>query len=1190
MAGNLIGEPFEDYVNEQIKRRQKIQGKSERTLDEIQYLSNRNAWIKLASGVSISSSRMDLLKKNGNALITDANITTGQDLAQNYVLFNGLTEFSPNFIGVDQEITEFNQQQRAGVRGLANNPNPAYGVGGTDFGYSPMPGITDMEFRCLNRGSIKKATLNIKAHNRDQFDIIDVLYLRLGYSVFIEWGYDKYIDNDGKLQQMDETLIDGEFWREKYKNTDYSLWLPKIETKREETDGNYDGAFGTVSNFSWDFASDGTYNIKVEIISLGDVIESLRVDLPTVFPSGVSQLISSRFNTLLQESPNEDQGEKKFYSVLYPGLEDVIENWYNNGINGNGGTPPEINIGKGATGWIGDIENPTSSPTAEIFQDFTYENPLGKIDPLFDISDSDIKDAIEFSLVHSVISNGGDDPTYQENFPGLAREIYPLESNPQNYGYFGTKWLVEDFNFNGNSYPSSLKFSGVKTNYEKVRIGTSVTGKELFNSQFIIEGGTTYWNSITLLKSSNPSTITQHFEDTYNSRGSKTGIQNVIYSLIPYPKEINPPQTLPRNTGNIIDNEGIKFRRNNALNTITTSTSSLDNSYQYEIGTSFSRLNKAEYINISSLPYDSNPNLRDIWQKAYDSVRTTNPQSAWNYLLNTVIDGVRFSPDLAWIKTGVYNYFRLQGKANATPITELEREQTRDKAANEGEITPEIQERERLIAANNKDLQNKNKNRIYRFFYDIRNNNSDDKKDPFIEQTLGINFKYNEDRVSLFNGVIFGDNIRAPFGDAKGPVIIRLSAMANLIDQNFIRLDYFLYFLVNQVIPKIEETRNPLITIDGIDFESDKTICYVIDNVISLDIRKLIIRNDSFIKGIDNSGNPIKSPLFPDGLEPFVQNSKSENLIWGRIMNVYFNFTRLEEIFDSKNTKDAVSLFEALKTICEDINDALGGINNIEPVVNENNIIKFIDQTPIPGLESIAKELEIENYNIEPEKEAVLEVFGYNNKNNTSNFVTNIGLSTQIDKNYATAITIGATANGGVPGMEATAFSKWNVGITDRFKNNLVDGASGGNNVAFIDSVEYKGSKVTYAEFLNQSFSLIGLNDSDDTGKHTLGENYIKFNKKAASSWYKIMQIANSIEENGATESSIGFLPFNLKIDMDGISGIKIYNRVQVNTAFLPSNYPETLEFIITQVNHKLSANGWSTSLETIATAKNQKI
>ena len=57
---------------------------------------------------------------------------------------------------------------------------------------------------------------------------------------------------------------------------------------------------------------------------------------------------------------------------------------------------------------------------------------------------------------------------------------------------------------------------------------------------------------------------------------------------------------------------------------------------------------------------------------------------------------------------------------------------------------------------------------------------------------------------------------------------------------------------------------------------------------------------------------------------------------------------------------------------------------------------------------------------------------------------------------------------------------------------------------------------------------------------------------------------------------------------MDGLSGIKIYNRVKVNTSFLPSNYGETLSFIVTGVNHKLSGNEWVTNLDTIATTKDK--
>ncbi|MHA1988882.1 MAG: hypothetical protein ACW98D_19870, partial [Promethearchaeota archaeon] len=584
-------------------------------------------------------------------------------------------------------------------------------------------------------------------------------------------------------------------------------------------------------------------------------------------------------------------------------------------------------------------------------------------------------------------------------------------------------------------------------------------------------------------------------------------------------------------------------------------------------------------------------NARDIWQKNYDLIKSKDPNLAWDYLLNCKIDGVNFSPSEEYIRNAVYQYFRLQGKASPTPITEAE-----EKATALPEDDPNKEAALREVESKNKDLQNRNRNRIYRFFYDIRTLN-EDSISPFITQTLGNFYSYFPDSVKLFTDVPFGDSITlgrtlndfVNFNDyPDDPVILRLTGIQSQIQQNFIRLDYFLYFLVDQIIPKIEKTRKELITIEGIEL-TEKTICYVIDNVISLDIRKLIINNNSFIKGIDANDNAVPSPLFPTGLAPFVQSSSGGSLKWGNLMNIYFNFTRLEEIFDTNTTTTFVSLFEALKTICNDINDALGGINNIEPVITEDNTIKFIDQTPIPGLDSIAKFLNIDSYNIEPEKEAVLEVFGYNNKNNTSNFVTNIGLSTQIDKNYATAITIGATANGGVPGIEATAFSKWNVGITDRFKSNIVDGAteeSKNQPSSFIESNEYGAMKESYGEFLNQNTnSLIGL-----TEEGIIEEGYIEYNKNTASNWYNTIQIASTNEKDSSVESSIGFLPFNLKIDMDGISGIKMYNRVKVNTSFLPSNYPDTLEFIITQVNHKLSSNGWTTSLETIATSKNQKV
>ena len=153
---------------------------------------------------------------------------------------------------------------------------------------------------------------------------------------------------------MGPTLIDGEFWKYEYSKSDYSKWLPKIEEKRKETDGNYDGAFGTVSNFSWTFQDDGTYDIKLEIINLGDVIESLKANLPSIIPDGLNPLLYAKFNSLLDRYGTEESVEEnEFYGVLYPGLKASITDWFNRSINGeNNANLPDLKQDKSRTVYI----------------------------------------------------------------------------------------------------------------------------------------------------------------------------------------------------------------------------------------------------------------------------------------------------------------------------------------------------------------------------------------------------------------------------------------------------------------------------------------------------------------------------------------------------------------------------------------------------------------------------------------------------------------------------------------------------------------------------------------------------------------------------------------------------------------------------------------------------------------------
>jgi hypothetical protein len=55
---------------------------------------------------------------------------------------------------------------------------------------------------------------------------------------------------------------------------------------------------------------------------------------------------------------------------------------------------------------------------------------------------------------------------------------------------------------------------------------------------------------------------------------------------------------------------------------------------------------------------------------------------------------------------------------------------------------------------------------------------------------------------------------------------------------------------------------------------------------------------------------------------------------------------------------------------------------------------------------------------------------------------------------------------------------------------------------------------------------------------------------------------------------------------MDGLSGMKIYSKFNIDTKFLPANYPDSAEFLIKNIQHKIENNKWFTTIESIVISK----
>jgi len=383
-------------------------------------------------------------------------------------------------------------------------------------------------------------------------------------------------------------------------------------------------------------------------------------------------------------------------------------------------------------------------------------------------------------------------------------------------------------------------------------------------------------------------------------------------------------------------------------------------------------------------------------------------------------------------------------------------------------------------------------------------------------------------------------------------------------EQNhYLRFGALLEFLVNNIIPITTDSRSTRMI--DISTESWYNYMYSLPNQISLDPRVCLVRNSKF----DTYGSGITNVL---GEIPYffkeIDNGSSTNENSAYPLNIYLNFEFIKECLKA-DEKGNVSVYELISNICTGLNKALGGVNNLEPIIDEtDNTLRIIDTTPIPGHSAAA------NF-----KGYLLQIYGYDKIANDyiSNFVRKVDLKTVIDPGFATMVTVGATAGGYVKGVEATAFSRWNTGLVDRFKEKFIPpkkdkttAETDKDEPALIYKEEFAGPKGIISRYGFTSFT---------AGSFKLSDNFIEKNISIVTEYYKWL-IAKNAEDSTVSGGTVGFIPFKLGLTLDGISGIKIYNVLRVNTEFLPKAYGKTVDLIVTGVSHRLDNNDWETSIE----------
>jgi len=286
---NVFGQPFDSWVRYQINRRQGILGSASNIPSKnLQYYHTKTPWVRLASSVDLdfrytNEGKLQGIPKKLKDLGIDVSTFESNTLAKKAMLFGGAL----NIDNGNDKVGSFNGLSKGILDSVNNNIfNVAYGWGGNEErGFVPMPGIIKTQTQYYNNGTFAESNITIKCYNRTQMAIIDALYLHPGYSLLLEFGWSTYIDNDGNLQSFDNFYTEPLSFVLNPEDEDVTHFdvNRRILAERKRHDGNYEGIFGQITNFSWQFEKDGSYICNITLTSAGSIIESLKcnIALPT---------------------------------------------------------------------------------------------------------------------------------------------------------------------------------------------------------------------------------------------------------------------------------------------------------------------------------------------------------------------------------------------------------------------------------------------------------------------------------------------------------------------------------------------------------------------------------------------------------------------------------------------------------------------------------------------------------------------------------------------------------------------------------------------------------------------------------------------------------------------------------------------------------------------------------------------
>jgi hypothetical protein len=314
---------------------------------------------------------------------------------------------------------------------------------------------------------------------------------------------------------------------------------------------------------------------------------------------------------------------------------------------------------------------------------------------------------------------------------------------------------------------------------------------------------------------------------------------------------------------------------------------------------------------------------------------------------------------------------------------------------------------------------------------------------------------------------------------------------------------------------------------------------------------------NSLLKQISNVPNNKKTYIYPQA---------------GNINNIYLDCSFLADIIkegSTSNTDNIVSIQSFLQSMCDEMTRSLGGINDFQPHIDEEeNELTIMDfnQGRLIGLTDATTTTNI-------------------NLQGLGSFITNLSVESNITPETATMISVGAQANANVLGEEATTFSKLSLGLIDRIQP-FKEFPTGSFRTAVQPSVDQLNNSIEdYISLINRQ-KHIGSSDNPDqpVPLNLSDDDFENTNISTDVNKYYIGFFTNN------NVSNTTFIPIKLSMDMLGISGIKIFQKFKTDSILLPYEYRDNYEFIITEISHEIgNDNYWNTKIGALVKLKEKE-